>query len=83
MADCEDTLRELYRYLDGELPSEAKHQIHHHLDGCLDCLQLFDFQHELNGVIRAKGRVTELPPGLLDRVRACFGDLDEDDDTPI
>ena len=77
MADCEETLRELYRFLDGEVTVYTRHQISHHLDGCADCLQAFDFHEELRQVIRAKARVHEVPPGLLDKVRACFGDLDD------
>lgn len=79
MADCEETLRELYRFLDGEVPSETQHLISHHLDGCNDCLQAFDFHAELRMVIRVKARETEVPAGLLDKVRACFGDEAADD----
>ena len=79
MADCEETLRELYRYLDGEVPPGTEHVITHHLDGCLDCLQAFDFHAELRTVIQAKCRETEVPPGLLDKIRACFGDLEDDE----
>lgn len=78
MADCEDTLRELYRFLDGEVPAETQDQIQHHLGGCLDCLQAFDFHEELRLVIKAKARETSVPPGLLDKVRACFGDVADD-----
>ena len=83
MADCEDTLREIYRFLDGEVPSEVEHKIHHHLDGCLDCLQAFEFHFELKAVIRAKAQVVDVPPGLLDRVRSCFGDLDDTTGGPL
>jgi len=76
MADCNETLRELYRFLDGELPSEVQSTITHHLDGCLDCLQVYDFQAELRIVIAQKAKETEVPAGLLDRIRACFGDVD-------
>jgi mycothiol system anti-sigma-R factor len=75
MADCEETLRELYRFLDGEVPAEQQHLISHHLDGCMDCLQAFDFHAELRMVIRVKARETDVPPGLLDKIRACFGDV--------
>jgi mycothiol system anti-sigma-R factor len=74
MADCEETLRELYRFLDGEVPTEQQHLISHHLDGCMDCLQAFDFHAELRMVIRVKARETEVPAGLLDKIRACFGE---------
>ena len=77
MADCEDTIRELDAYLDGELPDDVRSHIHSHLDGCMDCLQAFDFQAELKQAIRRKCSNDELPPGLLNRIEQCF---DEDFD---
>ena len=47
MADCNETLRELEAFLDGELSEEARDVIHAHLGGCTDCLQAFDFHAEL------------------------------------
>ncbi len=73
MADCEETLRELYSYLDHELQPDGRHAIEAHLSGCMDCLQAFDFQAELRTVIAKKCREQEVPPGLLEKVRNCFG----------
>jgi mycothiol system anti-sigma-R factor len=78
MADCNDTLRELESFLDSELSSNARSAIQQHLEGCLDCLQAFDFHAELRIVIASKCHQDELPPGLLDKIQNCFG-LDEDD----
>ena len=78
MADCNETLRELERFLDHELPSSARHAIDRHLDGCLDCLQAFDFHAELKLVIATKARFVSVPDGLLARIEACFG-LEADD----
>ena len=49
MADdgCGETIRELETFLDDELSDEPRAQIHDHLEGCVDCLQAFDFQAEL------------------------------------
>ncbi len=52
MADCDDVLREVYTYLDGETDGELRVRIEHHLDGCHDCLEIFDFQAELRQVDR-------------------------------
>ena len=78
MADCDDTLREIERFLDTELSPAAHNAIQEHLDGCMHCLHTFDFQAELREVISAKCRSDEMPPGLLDKIEACFGDLDAD-----
>lgn len=79
MADCNETLRELERFLDGELPDSAKHVIRGHLDGCLDCLSAFDFHAELKIVIAHKARVEPVPDGLLAKIQQCFGDPDDQD----
>lgn len=74
MPDCNETLHEMYTFLDGELPSRLKHDVESHLEGCTDCLGAFAFHVELKQVIVAKAAEEELPPGLMDRIRACFGD---------
>jgi mycothiol system anti-sigma-R factor len=73
MADCEETLRELYAYLDHELTAPTHASVAAHLEGCLDCLQVFDFQAELRMVIAQKCREQHVPASLIARVQACFG----------
>ena len=73
MADCEEVLRELYGFLDGELTPEAKKAIGRHLDECLDCLHVYDFHAELRIIIARKCREQSMPPGLLARVKDCLG----------
>jgi mycothiol system anti-sigma-R factor len=74
MADCDEILREIEAFLDGELTPASKASIQEHLDRCLDCLHVFDFHAELRWVIAQKCRETKVPPGLLDRVRQCLDD---------
>lgn len=79
MADCEETLRELEIFLDGELEGSARDAIQAHLGGCMDCLQAFDFHAELRTVISAKCQNDEIPPGLMSKIELCFGeDFDGD-----
>ena len=79
MADCNETLRELEAFLDGELPVDARDSVHQHIEGCMDCLQAFDFHAELRSVVREKCRNDEIPPGLLAKIEQCFGeDFDGD-----
>jgi len=79
MANCNETIRELDAFLDGELPDDVRAHIHNHLSSCMDCLQAFDFQAELKMAIRRKCSTDEMPAGLLGRIEMCFNaDLDED-----
>ena len=72
MTDCNETLRELETFLDGELTEEALANIRAHLEDCPDCYQAFDFQAELKAVIAAKCHRDEMPPELLRRIEQCF-----------
>jgi len=73
MGDCDETLRELERFLDGDVSGTTLHAIQRHLDGCLDCLSAFDFHAELRMVIQRKCHNDEMPPTLLAKIEACFG----------
>lgn len=77
--DCRETLRELDRFLDDELTIEVRASIHHHLDGCMDCLSAYDFHAELKAVVAQKCHNDEMPAGLLSRIEHCFNaDIDGD-----
>lgn len=74
MADCNETLRELQVFLDHELSDEAHQAIRCHLEGCVDCLETFDFHAELKMVVAQKCHGDEMPPGLLAKIERCFGE---------
>jgi len=65
--NCEETLVELYTYLDGELTEERRVHIQHHLDECGQCLEAFDFEAELRIVIAQKCQ-DPCPDRLRERV---------------
>ena len=80
--DCRETIRELDTFLDDELSDSARTAIRNHLNGCVDCLQAFDFHAELKQVIAQKCQNDEMPPDLLSRIERCF-DTDFDGDGVI
>jgi mycothiol system anti-sigma-R factor len=65
--DCEQALRTLYYFLDGELTAERREAIQHHLDECSPCLEAFDFEAELKMAIARCCR-DQVPDGLRQRV---------------
>ena len=67
MADCNETLRELYQYLDGELTEADRLHIQGHLDDCSPCLEAFDFEAELRLVIRHRC-IESVPESLRERI---------------
>jgi mycothiol system anti-sigma-R factor len=75
MPDCNETLREIYEYLDGELTNDEKAKLRHHLEECQPCFEAFDFEAELREVIRK--RCTEsVPDSLRDKVRQALEQAD-------
>jgi anti-sigma factor (TIGR02949 family) len=79
MSDCNETLRELETFLDGEMTAEELTAIRSHLEGCPNCFEAFDFHAELKSVIARKCQADPLPAGLMARIEECFQtDLDGD-----
>ena len=77
MADCRDTIRELYAYLDEVLDETVRAQITSHLDQCPDCQDRVQFEHTLKARIRIRAAEEPLPDTLRQRLLDCF-DMDID-----
>lgn len=73
MSECEESLHELYRYLDGELTEDKRIAIQRHLDGCQPCAEPYDFEAELRKVIRQKCQ-EQVPETLMAKVRNALED---------
>lgn len=79
--DCNEALRELYVFLDGELTEERRSVIARHLDDCNPCLEVFDFEAELRLVIQQKCR-EQVPPELRQRIEETLRSLSTGPDQP-
>ena len=79
--NCNDALRELYEFLDGELTDERKALIKDHLAGCNPCLEAFDFEAELKIVVARCCR-DQVPDGLRQRIAAVIYEASQASDTP-
>lgn len=66
-ADCEETVRRLYLFLDGALTEERRVAIRAHLDGCGDCFEALGFETELRRVIADHCR-ERVPETLKERI---------------
>jgi mycothiol system anti-sigma-R factor len=69
--DCQQAVRELYYYLDGELTEERRVEIKVHLDMCQPCGTAVDFEAELRQVIAQRCR-DHVPDALIARVAAAL-----------
>ena len=72
-SQCREALDTLYWYLDGELTSERRVTIRHHLEDCSPCLGAFDFEAELKAVIAKRCR-DQVPDALRRRVAEALAD---------
>ena len=52
--DCDDVLREIEAYLDGEMPEERKAMVVDHLRTCSPCADRADFQQRLKELVASK-----------------------------
>jgi anti-sigma factor (TIGR02949 family) len=68
---CEDALRLLAEYLDGELESAPRHDVERHLARCRSCFSRAEFE------LRLKAQLTQLreqpvQPRLEERIRVLI-----------
>ncbi|HLI15209.1 MAG TPA: mycothiol system anti-sigma-R factor [Acidimicrobiales bacterium] len=72
-ADCEEAVRTLYEYLDGELTEERRLAIQRHLDHCGPCIEAFGFEVELRRMLASRCR--DHPPAeLRERIARALGE---------
>jgi mycothiol system anti-sigma-R factor len=74
--DCMETLREIGRFLDGELQSDLRMKVQKHLSGCNPCMDRTEFRRHLKDMIASKCAGDTLPPGLFVRIRAIIDERD-------
>ncbi len=66
--DCDNAIRELYTFLDGELTATRRAAIRGHLDDCHPCLEAFEFEVELRDLIKQRCR-EHVPDELRLRIK--------------
>ena len=66
--NCQETLREIERFLDRELDSPVRSEIERHLGDCHPCAERTDFQRHVKALIASKCGYEHVPPELLDRI---------------
>lgn len=72
MIDCQDAMRQLWDYLDGELTDETMGAIREHLAMCQECYPHYDFEQAFLKAIASARREHRAPGALRLRVRAAL-----------
>jgi anti-sigma factor (TIGR02949 family) len=78
---CEQALRLLAEYLDGELSDLERHDVRHHLDTCRSCYSRVEFETRLRVEIASLARVP-VPNQFEERVRTLIGHFESIPDHP-
>jgi mycothiol system anti-sigma-R factor len=71
--ECQEVLRALYFFLDGECTAENRLAIQEHLNGCSPCLEAFDFEAELKMFVAERCR-DQVPDTLRTRIESALLD---------
>lgn len=72
--ECQQILKDLALYLDGECDPAVEHTITQHLTGCPPCMERSDFERTLRAML-ARSCHERAPQAVLDRVRARLAKL--------
>ena len=70
--ECEETLREIERFLDGELDPGLRAAVDRHLSSCNPCTQRAEFRKHLKELVASKCGLDAMPADLLSRVQALI-----------
>lgn len=68
---CEEAVRKLAFYLDGELSADERAEIEHHLETCRSCYSRAEFEKRLKKQLQAL-RDRSADPGLEERIRGII-----------
>ena len=68
MITCKTCLNALHPYLDRELSDEDIVQVRAHLDECLGCLHMFQFQDSLRRLVKVRCQEQQAPETLRIRI---------------
>ncbi|CAL9440226.1 hypothetical protein SUDANB95_02217 [Actinosynnema sp. ALI-1.44] len=75
MISCREAVRELWRFLDGDLPPDERHGIEQHLERCVHCCGEVEFAEALRGVLAAQ-RLDRMPSDVRARLERFIDDLE-------
>lgn len=72
--ECEEAVRRLAGYLDGELEEGDAAEVERHLETCRSCWSRAEFERRLKAQVAALGR-DDVRPGFERRIRDLLGEF--------
>jgi mycothiol system anti-sigma-R factor len=74
---CEEALREVQRFLDGELDPSIRTRIELHFSDCPPCMQRVEFRRHLKIIVSSKCGGDAVPAHVDQKIRDLIRALDE------
>jgi mycothiol system anti-sigma-R factor len=74
--ECTETLREIERFLDGELDSIVRVRVETHLADCFPCTRRAEFKRHLKVIVSRSCGGGEVPGEIAERIRTMIRELD-------
>lgn len=65
---CDETLRQVERFIDGEIEASASTVIERHLSDCNPCLEKVEFRRQLKHLVQRSCAEEQVPPTLTARI---------------
>lgn len=72
MIDCQDVMKQLWEYLDGELPAEEVPALREHLAVCARCYPQYRFQLGFLALVSRAAAATAPRSEFVQRLRAAL-----------
>lgn len=72
--DCDEVMRQLFDFLDGEVEITAEDKIHHHIEECRSCFTRVEFERQLKSRVRGAGK-DSAPESLRNRITDLMRDF--------
>jgi mycothiol system anti-sigma-R factor len=70
--NCQESLREIERFLDGEMETDVRSLLERHLQDCPPCMRHVEFSRHLKVMIGSKCAGEPVPDELLVRIRVMI-----------
>ena len=77
--DCEETLREIERFIDGEIEAPIRIEIEEHLSDCPPCLQHAEFRRHVKVIVSRKCAEAQVPDEVTAKILRMIRQLDPTD----
>lgn len=80
--DCDEAVRRLAAWLDGELKDAHDREVRRHLELCRSCFSRAEFERRLRERIRSELRPSTVSPEFRTRIVALLADFAAADERP-